>query len=113
VKDWKTCERRIAELLGGTRIPVSGRARGEAPDIEHPVFSVEVKARARLPVWIEEAMRQTESSARNGKTPVMVPHEDGRRYAAALVMCRLSEFVDLLEAEWGKHKAVTQQASAQ
>lgn len=27
MKHWKICERRIAELLGGTRLPVSGRAR--------------------------------------------------------------------------------------
>jgi hypothetical protein len=32
VKDWKACERHIAELLGGKRVPVSGRARGDAPN---------------------------------------------------------------------------------
>jgi hypothetical protein len=113
VKNWKACERCIAELLGGVRVLVSGRARGDAPDTEHPVFSVEVKAGAKLPVWIEGAMRQAESCARDGKTPVVVPHEDGRRYADALVMCRFSKFVELLETKRGNHKAVTQQVSAQ
>jgi hypothetical protein len=113
VKNWKACERKIAELLGGTRVPVSGRARGEAPDIEHPVFSVEVKSRAKLPAWIEDAMRQAESCAREGKIPVVVLHEAGCRYADAVVMCRLSKFVELLETKRGKHKEVTQQASAQ
>jgi hypothetical protein len=35
VKDWKQAERRIADLLGGQRIPVTGRQRGDTPDIEH------------------------------------------------------------------------------
>jgi hypothetical protein len=109
VKNWKACERRIA----GTRVPVSGRARGDTPEIEHPVFSVEVKARAKLPAWTENAMPQAESSARNGKIPVVVLHEGDRRYADALVMCRLSRFVELLETKRGKHTQVTQQPSAQ
>jgi hypothetical protein len=79
--------------------------------IEHPVISIEVKARAKLPAWIEDAMRQAESSARD-KIPMVMLHEDSRRYVAALVMCRLSEFVELLETKRGKHKAVTQQVSA-
>jgi len=46
VRDWKQAERRIAAILGGRRIPVSGRGRGDNPDIERPSLSVEVKARA-------------------------------------------------------------------
>jgi hypothetical protein len=49
MKDWKTAERRIAKELGGTRVPVTGRGRGDVPDIEHPALSVEVKSRRRLP----------------------------------------------------------------
>ena len=113
IKNWKACERRIAELLEGVRVPVSGSARGDAPDIEHPVISVEVKARAKLPIWIEDAMRQAESCARDGKIPVVVLHEDSRRYADALVKCRFSKFAELLETKRGKHKTITQQASAQ
>ena len=45
MKDWKACERKVAALLGGKRVPVSGRARGHSPDIEHERLSIEVKSR--------------------------------------------------------------------
>lgn len=31
---WKQSERRMATILGGERVPVTGRERGHAPDIE-------------------------------------------------------------------------------
>lgn len=49
VKSWKSAERRIAAILGGERVPVSGRGREDSPDIEHPILSVEVKSRASIP----------------------------------------------------------------
>ncbi len=30
MKDWKQAERRVASILGGVRVPVSGRRRGDA-----------------------------------------------------------------------------------
>jgi len=96
VRDWKQAERRIAAILGGRRIPVSGRGRGDNPDIEHPALSVEVKARARFPVWLEDALKQAELSALDGKTPAVVLHPDRRPYRDALVVCRLSEFAELV-----------------
>ncbi len=61
MRDWKQAERRIAAILGGRRIPVSGRGRGDNPDIEHPALSVEVKARARasFPAWSICRMRRS------------------------------------------------------
>lgn len=96
MRDWKQAERRIAAILGGRRVPVSGRQRGDAPDIEHPTLSVEVKARASFPGWLEDALKQAELSAMDGKTPAVVLHPDGKRYADALVVCRLSEFAELV-----------------
>jgi hypothetical protein len=78
VRNWKQAERRIAAILGGRRIPVSGRGRGDNPDIEHSSLSVEVKARASFPAWLEDALHQAECSARNGKPPVMMFHQDRR-----------------------------------
>jgi hypothetical protein len=95
VRDWKQAERRIAAILGGRRIPVSGRGRGDNPDIDHPALSVEVKARASFPVWLEDSLKQAELSATAGKTPAVVLHQD-RRYPDALVVCRLSEFAELV-----------------
>ena len=51
MKDWKACERRIADLLGGQRIPITGRQRGETPDIEHEALSIEVKLKKAFPAW--------------------------------------------------------------
>jgi ribonuclease HI len=94
VKDWKACERRIAEKLGGMRVPVSGRGRGDTPDVEHSTLSVEVKSRKKLPSWIHNAMRQAEASSKgDNRLPVVVLHEDRARYSEALVVLRLKDFV--------------------
>jgi hypothetical protein len=91
VKDWKACERKVAALLGGTRIPVSGRARGHSPDIHHERLSIEVKSRRKLPAWLEAAMRQAEACAQDGQLPLMVLHQDGQRYQDALIVMRLKD----------------------
>jgi hypothetical protein len=92
VKDWKSCERRVAELLGGHRVPVSGRGRGYTPDIEHPTPSIEVKSRKKIPAWLEDALLQAEASAKNGRLPMVVLHQDGQRYTGSLVVLRLEGF---------------------
>ncbi len=75
---------------------MSGRGRGDNPDIEHDRLSVEVKARASFPAWLEDALRQAEVSATDGKTPAVVLHPDRKPYRDALVICRLSEFAELV-----------------
>ena len=99
MKDWKACERRVAELLGGKRVPVSGRTRGDCPDIEHPTLSIECKSRKRLPAWIEDAMNQAEASAKDGQLAVVVLHQDRAAYSESLVVLRLSNFADYLKGE--------------
>ena len=91
MKDWKACERKVAALLGGTRIPVSGRARGHSPDIHHERLSIEVKSRRKLPAWLEAAMRQAEACAQDRQLPLMVLHQDGQRYQDALIVMRLKD----------------------
>ena len=101
MKDWKACERRIAKLLGGRRVPVSGRTRGESPDVEHQTLSVECKSRNKLPTWIEDAMKQAEASAKDGRLPVAVLHQDRAPYAESLVVLRLDDFADYFLKEGG------------
>ena len=84
-------------MLGGTRIPVSGRGRGYTPDIEHERLSIEVKSRRKLPAWLEDAMRQAETSAKDGQLPVAVLHQDGRKYRDSLVVLRLRDFAGYLK----------------
>ncbi len=66
---WKRTERAIAARLGGVRVPVSGRQRGDAPDIAHPTFAVEVKSRASLPTctarWRKRSPRSDSGNCRS------------------------------------------------
>jgi hypothetical protein len=93
-KAWKRTERSIAAVIGGQRIPITGRQRGDAPDIEHPWLSVEVKHRQHLPVWILDAMDQAVASARSDQLPVAILHEKGKRHSSDLVMVRLGDWMD-------------------
>ena len=99
MKDWKACERKVAALLGGRRIPVSGRGRGDNPDIHHELFSIEVKSHKTIPACLEDAMRQAEASVKDGRLPVVVLHQDRTPYAESLVVLRLSNFSDYLKGE--------------
>ena len=101
MKDWKACERRVAQFLGGRRVPVSGRTRGDCPDVEHPTLSIECKSRKKLPAWIEDAMKQAEASAKDGQLPVVVLHQDHRPYAESLVVLRLEDFAHHLKEGGG------------
>lgn len=96
-KTWKSAERKIAALLGGERVPVTGRQRGSAPDIQHDVFSIEVKHRAQLPDWLFDAMRQAEASQRGDQIPLAVFHLKGMAYRESLVVLRLEDLLKLLD----------------
>lgn len=80
--------------LGGRRVPVTGRARGEAPDIAHRWLAVEVKHRRTLPGWLEGAMAQAEAAAGGDQLAVVVLHEERKRHSEDLVVLRLGDFID-------------------
>jgi hypothetical protein len=96
---WKQTERRTAAILGGRRVPTTGRQRGDAPDVEHPWLSVECKHRKRLPAWLLDAMDQARAAARSDQLPCTVLHEAGRRHADSLVLVRLADFVEWFGSE--------------
>lgn len=85
---WKVAERRIAELLGGVRIPITGRG---ALDIEHPFLAPEVKSRKRISIqlweWLEQARKEAE-----GKLPCLILHRPGMRYKESLICFCIEEF---------------------
>ncbi len=93
-KCWKATARRIAALVGGWRVPVSGRGRGDQPDIAHPWLSLEVKGRATLPAWLLDALDQAACSATAEQLPIAVLHRAGDRHDHALIVLRLADFVD-------------------
>jgi hypothetical protein len=43
-RSWKHTESRIATALGGERVPVTGRAKDDAPDVRHAWLSIEAAA---------------------------------------------------------------------
>jgi hypothetical protein len=92
---WKAAERELAERIGGRRVPVSGRGRGDVPDVSHPWMSVEAKSWSRMPERVVDALRQAEAANTDGsKLPVALIHGNGERYDNALVVLRLSDFMD-------------------
>ena len=89
---WKKNESLIADFIGGERVPVSGRARGDQPDIKHNFLSPEVKLRGSLPKWMHDAMDQAEKSAKGNQTPCVILRQKRQRVADAFVIFRLSDF---------------------
>lgn len=96
-KSWKVAERRVAEILGGERVPVNGRIRGSAPDVAHDTLSLEVKNRKSIPAWLTEALTQATASSRDGRLPVAVLHQQGKPYADALCVIRLEDLAEYME----------------
>jgi len=91
---WKACERTIAKILGGERVPVSGRQRGDSPDIAHDWLSIEVKHRKSLPSWLWDAMDQAQASKVEDQLPIVVLHEKSQKYSECFVLMRLDDFTD-------------------
>ncbi len=90
---WKHNERVIAKYIGhAERVPITGRIRGNAPDIRHPWLSIEAKLRMRIPSWIKNGMDQAEKSAVGHQMPVLIIREKGQRAEDALICTTLREF---------------------
>jgi len=96
-QNWKSVERKIAALLKGNRVPITGRTRGYAPDIEHESFSIEVKHRKSFPKWLIDAFDQAIKSSKDGKTPIVILHGAGKKYEDSMVIFRLSDIIELMD----------------
>lgn len=96
-KLWKSAERKIASLLGGQRVPITGRQRGSAPDIAHPTLSLEVKHRESLPDWLMDALEQADMANDGEKISTVILHQKGMKYEDCLTLIRLSDLVKLLD----------------
>ena len=92
---WKKEERWWAAQLGGRRVPVTGRQRGDAPDIEHALYSIEVKAGRVMSSRMREAMLQADASRRGDQRPlVCITQNSGRgRPKEHYVLLRLEDFL--------------------
>lgn len=93
-------EREAASVLGGKRAPLSGAVGGG--DIWMPSDSIfadwsyEAKARAKLPAYFSQAMKQCEIECRgSNKRPAIILKEDRGRIMFA---CYLEDFVQWAQA---------------
>lgn len=100
-RSWKASELAIARLLGGERVPINGRVRGSAPDVQHDWLAIEVKSWARMPLRVLDAMDQAEKSAAwslkktgKDKLAIAVIHSDHHDHHNDLVVMRLGDFME-------------------
>jgi hypothetical protein len=93
-KAWKRFERRVADFIKGERVPITGRARGSAPDVEHNWLAVECKYRQSIPEWLKDAMRQAVASAMPRQMPVVILGEKGKDINDAFFIVRARDFKD-------------------
>jgi len=84
-------------------VPVTGRQRGDAPDVEHPRYAIEVKAGKVLSPRLGLGIRQAvAASIGTGKTPLLcITHTDGTRGVPNehFVMLRLCDWQSLMGDE--------------
>ncbi len=85
----KALERAIARRLDGERVGCTGLA---TPDVVCDCFSVECKSRQSLPSWLTAAMRQAAHNAPEGKIPLVILHQTGKRHDDDVVVIRLQDF---------------------
>ena len=91
-KTWKALERKVARLLGGRR---AGNTGMSSPDVLHPLFSVEVKYRQRLPSLLSAGMAQAKRAAK-GKIPLLILKQKGQRGEYAVL--ELQDLLTLLSS---------------
>ena len=94
---WKTLERLVSRFFGGWgRTPLSGmNSKHTAADVLHDTLFVEAKQRKRMAIWT--LFDKTRELARKeGKTPVVVLHESGRK--GFLVVCHCDD-LEVVAAE--------------
>ena len=94
-KTWKAFERQIAKILGGRRVPITGRQRGDVPDVEHDYFSIECKLRKSVPKWIKSALAQAHAASRGRKRPVVFLREKGSPESDIIVIMYLNVLTEL------------------
>jgi len=86
----KNCELGVARFWNGKR------NHFEAEDIQHPLLSIECKARTSPPAMIGRWYSQARAATPAGKIPVVQIHEMGAEYSDDLMLIRASDLRDLL-----------------
>jgi hypothetical protein len=95
---WKAVELGIARLLGGERVPVTGRTMGSAPDIDHPDLAIEVKHGKSIPKLLQKALAQAVAAQgfylkrnKGDRVPVAIFHPEHARYDESFLIVRIRD----------------------
>ena len=92
-KAWKAFERRIAERVGGKRIPVTGERDGA--DVVAGPFVYQAKLRRGLPSYLRDWLRGIVAAGeRSGATGVVIWKAPNARDDDAVVVLRLKDWQD-------------------
>ncbi len=86
----KSAELQVAHFWNGKR------NHFESEDIQHPLLSIEVKARTSPPAMIAKWYSQARAACPDCKIPVVQIHEMGADYTTDLCLIRASDLRDLL-----------------
>ena len=89
-KTWKSVERRIAKMFGGTRNSLSGgnSKAGTTGDVVHKKLYIEVKHRNKIPFY--KIWEDTKEKAKlEKKVPIVVIHKKNSR-----------EYLAIVDAKW-------------
>ena len=86
----KNAELAVAKRLGAKR------NHFEREDLFHPILSIEVKCRKKLPVLLMKAMAQARAASPAEKIACVVLHEHGSRHADDLAVIRLEDLQDIV-----------------
>ncbi len=86
----KNTELAIAKIMGAKR------NHFEAEDLRHPILSIEVKHRKKLPTLIKKFMGQAVAAAADDKIPCVIMHEQSVDHTDDLVLLRLGDFEDIV-----------------
>ena len=93
-KSWKAFERRIAERVGGKRIPVTGERDGA--DVVAGSFVYQAKLRRGLPSYLREWLRGiTAAGERKNATGVVIWKAPHKPDDEAVVILRLKDWQNL------------------
>ena len=98
-KSWKAFERRIAERVGGKRIPCTGERDGA--DVDAGPFVYQAKLRRGLPSYLRDWLRGIVSAGeRKNATGIVIWKAPREKDDDAIVILRLADWQEL----HGPHK---------
>jgi len=97
---WKAFERKVANLLGGTRTPLSGgNSKHTRGDVIHKKWYVECKLSGKtglmLKQWDKEWIEARKHALEEDKTPMFVFQPKGSK--EPMVVMRFKDFVEAIE----------------